>query len=490
MHDAIRTLLVALTPIRSVPDRLTPTLGALVLLTTAAGLAPDRAFAQSYYADVRPVLVQECMGCHTEDGIAWPMDDAEETFEKRRQIAGVVTEREMPPWLAEPGHQEYVDDLSLDDEVLGVVAAWRDAEFPEGTPRADPPRPERGHTPFAADVAIDVLPGQSYLPDQTMDDDYRCFVTDWTGEEPGYVTGFRAVPGNLDVAHHVVVYAVEPSMTERFRELEAEEEGPGYQCFGGAVPDRLASGSDREDYESRYPDGVRELSQSTWWLAHWAPGMYGETFPEGTGIPLEPGAGLVVQMHYYTAEAPDEADADSRLEFQVAGEVERPAFHLAQTYNPWLASERNGTMVVPPGEKATYEVSDDLASLVPYISRITDVDEPRIEGLEIHSANLHMHAFGHSGVISLVDGDGRHETLLSVPRWDIHWQRDFTFTEPKIFARDELDGASIRVRCTYENPTDEVVYGGYGSYDEMCFNFSYIAVQTGDAVKDADAPGP
>jgi hypothetical protein len=37
------------------------------------------------------------------------------------------------------------------------------------------------------------------------------------------------------------------------------------------------------------------------------------------------------------------------------------------------------------------------------------------------------------------------------------------------------------VECTYENPTDEPIYGGYGSYDEMCFNFSYIAVRSGEA---------
>ncbi|MFW6010283.1 MAG: hypothetical protein ACOC9H_00035 [Gemmatimonadota bacterium] len=36
--------------------------------------------------------------------------------------------------------------------------------------------------------------------------------------------------------------------------------------------------------------------------------------------------------------------------------------------------------------------------------------------------------------------------------------------------------AELRVRCTYENSTDEVVYGDYGSHDEMCFNFSYIAL--------------
>ncbi|MFW6193454.1 MAG: hypothetical protein ACOC83_08195, partial [Gemmatimonadota bacterium] len=94
-----------------------------------------------------------------------------------------------------------------------------------------------------------------------------------------------------------------------------------------------------------------------------------------------------------------------------------------------------------------------------------------------HSANLHMHAFGHSGEITLVDADGRPETLLSVPRWDLRWQRDFTFTEPKVIPRDEIKATSLRLRCSYHNSTDEPVHGGFGSFDEMCFNFSYIAVR-------------
>ena len=114
------------------------------------------------------------------------------------------------------------------------------------------------------------------------------------------------------------------------------------------------------------------------------------------------------------------------------------------------------------------------------MSYVTGVDEAEIQGLEIHSANLHMHAIGHSGEISLTDRNGKKEVLLSVPRWNLHWQRDFTFVEPKVFEKDDFDRTRITVECTFENPKDHAVYGGYGSDEEMCFNFSYIAVQGGD----------
>ena len=465
------------------------------LLVLALGaLAPAAAGGQEYYRDIRPLLAERCAGCHSDAGVAFSMEDPEATFRRRRAIAEAVLDRKMPPWLAEPGHQRYVGDLSLDDEQLATVTRWAESGYPKGEPReavaANGDRISGGayDRGFTTDLSLDVLAGRPYLPDQERPDDYRCFVVDWPAERPAYVTGFRAVPGNLRVAHHVVVHAVDADMVDRYRELDEAEDGPGYQCFGGAVPDRLGERAERDAYEARHPDGVAELSRGSFWLAHWAPGMDGHTFPEGTGIPLEPGAALVVQMHYYSRHAPGEADQASRVDFQVAEHVERPAFHLPQTREAWLESDENGSMMVPPLGRATYEVSENLGDLLPYLARVTGVDEERVERVEVHSANLHMHGFGHSGVITLTDTDGRKQTLLSVPSWNLAWQRDFTFAEPKVFGADELDGTYITVECTFENTTDRVVYGGYGSDEEMCFNFSYIAVQASPDATDGSPP--
>jgi len=460
----------------------------LLLIAVAAPLASPAA-AQDYYSDIRPVVVDNCVRCHTEGGVGFSMDDAEAAYARRRAVGRAILSRHMPPWLAEVGHQEYVDDATLSPEQLAMVSDWVDAGHPKGDARADT-EPAVVHTRFAADLTLDILPGASYLPPQDREDDYRCFVVDWTAQEPSYVTGFRTRPGNRSVAHHVVVYAANPDMADRFRELRTEEDGAGYQCFGGAEPDRLFDDGARAAYEARYPDGLRELARSNFWLAHWAPGMDGYAFPEGTGVRLAPGSVLIVQMHYYSAHAPGESDAGSVLEFTTANEVERRAFHYPLTRGDWLGAKRNGTMVIPAGSMATYQVSDGLDDVAGYASFVTGVPAEDIEALEVHSANLHMHKYGHSGVITLTDSDGRQETLLSVPRWDLAWQRDFTFVEPKVFARDQLEDTRLAVSCTYENPEAEPVYGGYGSDEEMCFNFSYIAVRTSKDVKASAKPQP
>jgi hypothetical protein len=461
---------------------------ALPVLAAAAALAlvPAAAAAQDFHADIQPLIQRHCMSCHGASGPGWSMEDADATYERRQLIAAMTLTRLMPPWLAEPGHQEYVGDMSLGEAELETIRRWRDAGFPRGRPAGDVARTDHRYAhasaahhahAFEPDLSLEVLPGRAYLPVQDRADDYRCFLVDWPSQEPGFVTGFRARPGNLQVAHHVVVHAVEPALVERFRELEAAEAGDGYQCFGGALPDRLGRRADREAYEARYPGGIRELNRGTFWLAHWAPGMDGHVFPEGTGIRMEPGSALVVQLHYYSKDAPGQSDAGSRVDFMTQRTVERPAIHFAQTRGEWLVSEQNRTMVVPPGEKATYEVSDPLADLLPLLARLTDVPQDRIRGLEIHSVNLHMHEHGHSGTISLTHGTGRKETLLSIPRWDLRWQRDFTLASPKVFDVENLRGVALTAQCTFHNRTDQMVYGGYGSFDEMCFNFAYIAVR-------------
>jgi hypothetical protein len=460
--------------------------GSVLLLASVAAVAaidtPD------YHRDIRPLVEARCLGCHSDTGVAFSMEDVDTAYQLGPAMAQAVAARRMPPFLAEPGHQQYMEDSSLSADEVRLFAAWAEADYPKGTPgTAARGARAAAEAEFEADLSIDVLPDAGYLPVQTRKDDYRCFVLDWPMQQPAYITGFRALPGNARVAHHLVLFAVEPQLAARFRALDAAEEGAGYQCFGGAVPDRLGEPDARKAYEAEFPNGVRELNQGNFWLAHWAPGMGGYRFPAGTGLRLEPGTVLIAQMHYYAGFAPGESDRGSRMQFQVADAVDKPAFHFPLTDYRWLETDQNGSMVIEPGRRATFEASAKLGDLVKYVARVTKVPEAEVAGLEVHSANLHMHAFGSSGRISLTDGHGRRETLLSVPRWDLAWQRDFTFTAPKVFTREALPRTRLTVECTFENPGQTPVHGGYGSDEEMCFNFSYIAVQRGPAATPAPA---
>lgn len=440
----------------------------------------------NYHDDIRPLIERKCVTCHSEASVSFSFEDPEQAYGYRQAIAAAVAARRMPPWIAEPGHQAYREDISLTAAELKLFDEWARAGFPKGEARARQPLPPV-YEPFSPDLSVDVMPDESYLPNAARVDDYRCFVADWPVDGATYITGFRAVPGNLRVAHHLVLFAAGAEVADRFRALEREEEGNGYQCFGGPVPDRFQDERERERYEKRHPGGLESLNSNSFWVAQWAPGTDGYAFPQDTGIPMHPGMVLIVQMHYYSAFAPGERDSGTKMEFMLDDEVSKPALTVPLSRPAWLYGKENGSMMIPPGERRTYADSLNLEQIRDMAAAITGTPAARIDALEVHSANLHMHSYGTSGIISLIDRHGRQETLLSVPRWDLNWQRNFAFESPKVFRRDAFADTHIRVQCTFENPERDPVYGGFGSDDEMCFNFSYVALAVGQG---QDEPAP
>src|SRR5690606_6426491 len=108
------------------------------LAAAAAALslaAAGSASAQEYYADVRPLLEAKCVGCHADSGVSFSFEDPEAAYSMRAAIALAVAERRMPPWLAEPGHQQYLHDPSLTDDERRLIAAWAERGYPKGDAR-------------------------------------------------------------------------------------------------------------------------------------------------------------------------------------------------------------------------------------------------------------------------------------------------------------------------------------------------------------------
>ena len=88
-----------------------PAVLSLVLgITTFAGAEPP-AGVPTFTKEVAPILFEHCVACHRPSQIA-PMSllSYDETRPWARAIKIKVEAREMPPWNAEPGIQEYAND--------------------------------------------------------------------------------------------------------------------------------------------------------------------------------------------------------------------------------------------------------------------------------------------------------------------------------------------------------------------------------------------
>jgi hypothetical protein len=396
----------------------------------------------TYHADVRPLIEGRCATCHVEGGVGpYPLTTYAEVLAKKDLIRAAVASRRMPPYPALGGCNEYLDDWSLTDEQRSVITSWVD----QGAPEGDAAAPGTALAPIVRELSrtdLSLSMPEPYTPKANADD-YRCFVLDWPYPTASFVTGFGITPSNLAVAHHVIIYMVEPEAAPIVTALDAAEEGQGYTCFGGP--------------------GV--LGRAAAVLGTWVPGAGAGDFPTDTGILVRPGAKLVMQMHYNTfgygsslhdgKGEPDQTTAQLKIDATVA----KPgAFHWV--VNPqWIVEPQS--MLIPAGQERV------VHSFALYPSLYSQ-DRP----VEIHRIGLHQHVKGSRSKLTLVRENGSEQCLLDIPRWDFNWQLTYPLKTPVVANPND----AIRVDCEWSNAGEGAVdrTWGEGTFDEMCLGMMYV----------------
>jgi hypothetical protein len=410
----------------------------------------------TYYDDVLPIFVQQCGTCHAAGGIG-PFDIS--TYETARllapSIAGQVEARIMPPFVADNSGacNTFKDPHWLTDEQIDTIVAWNDAGAPEGDPTAEIPEPPVPTVLAGDDIQVLSTP-MAYAPVSDEDngvDDYQCFLADpGIVDAPRYVIGHDVVPGNPEITHHLIGFLVDPAAPSAFGgtngELmasldDATPDQPGWNCFGTAGDGIVPAGS---------PVG-------------WAPGEGATNFPEGTGIKIEPGQVLVLQMHYNLLAGDGEDQTDVHLSF--VDEVDREL--VSALDDRFLATLFNGTSVeIPPG----------MESFVwQWVSPIRDFDS-RISGwpqVELLGVTPHMHGLGRRMQVEIIRSEDDSRTCaIWVDRWNFNWQRAFFFEEPIIMSPfDRFEVTCDWDSTSRENPT----FPGLGTQQEMCLLGIYAA---------------
>jgi mono/diheme cytochrome c family protein len=398
----------------------------------------------TYHADIRAIVEAHCVSCHTPGNIApFALETYEDVHLFRESAAIEMELGTMPPWPPGAGCQEYLGDLSLPAEKVELFRAWIDQGAVEGDP-ADYVPPDLPPPGTLSRVDRTLTLPDAYVPIQSPDD-YRCFLLDWPETELTYVTGFRALPDDLQMVHHVIAYAIRPEDVPEYEMLDAEDPDPGYTCFGG-------------------PGGeITDAQSAGTWLGAWAPGRLVGDFPEGTGIPMEPGSRVVFQVHYNTS-AVEPGPDQSSIELKIDAEVDRPAFTMLWANPGWLS----GAMPIPAGEASV--VHEFQLDPTPYMGMLTDLI-PAGEPFRMWSAGSHMHKLGVRADHSIEHEDGSQTCLLSIPRWDFDWQSSYSFAEPIVFQ----PGDQLRLECEFDNGAgDATVNWGEGTADEMCLGVYYV----------------
>jgi hypothetical protein len=401
--------------------------------------------ALTYWRDIKAILDAKCAGCHRPGDVA-PF--SLQTYDEARTMGPVyapfVADRTMPPWPPDAACNAYEHDRSLTDAERAAVLAWVEDGAPEGDPADEPAAPPTDDP--AIDYDIEVGIPEPFTP-TALPDDYRCFLLDWPKTEDTYATAFTIEPGARPIVHHVIAFLIPPKDAAEFEALDAADPGPGYPCYGG-------------------PGG--EASPRARWLGAWVPGVRGGgAMPEGTGIRVQPGSKIALQMHYHPLSEPM-AD-QSTVRIRTAATVERPSYLLPIAHPGWMVDLP--AMTIPAGDPdVVHSFEIDVGSILGYLYG----GSPPGVGVPVlaHAAGVHMHTRGVRATLTVERGGGGSDCLLDVPRWDFNWQGQYELAAPVPI--DPTD--QVRIECHFDNSQgDAPMKWGEGTEDEMCLGIFYVS---------------
>jgi hypothetical protein len=369
--------------------------------------------ALTFYRDVLPLAQKHCTSCHTPGGIGpFSMSSYDDAKAHAQVIHDYVQSGLMPPWKPADGCRDLRDKRSLTPAEIDVFTGWAAGDTAAGDP-ADAPTAPPG-TAGLPEVSVEMQMAAAYTPPSGETDHYQCFILDPKLAANADLVGYDVHPGNGAEVHHVLLYPATLSDAQALDDATPDE--VGWTCFGGpGVPNPSTVGG-------------------------WVPGSSAVIFPPDTGIQLNAGQILVMQIHYnlsYTSAAPDQTTVQLQL---ASTPVSRHAKVLP------LA---NLTFSVPPGATG-YDVDAQFRS--PKAATIWGV----LPHAHTHAQAMH------------VDGDAG--CMVDIPQWDFHWQQMYFFSEPAQITA----GQSMHLRCTYDNPGAAPLGWGESTSDEMCLNYFYV----------------
>lgn len=386
----------------------------------------------TYHRDVEPILQQRCQSCHRPGQVApFSLLTYKEARNWGAEIKQFTGSRQMPPWLAEPGHGEFQDVRRLSDDEVHKLTEWVDGGMPEGNRKDAPPAREWSGEWMLGKPDLVLTPTEEYEVGASGNDDFRVFVLPTGLVENKQVVAIDFRPGNSRVVHHVVSFV---DATGQGRKLDAADPGPGYD-----------SG----------PGGVRVFGASIQGV--WAPGNLPRFLPKGVGRPLPKNSDLLIQVHYHKT-----------------GKVERDKTEVALYFAKEPVTQQAHTAIVGPFR---LDIPPDAAR---HEERFTYTLPAPVKVLNIMP---HMHLLGKEMKVTAKLPDGTQQDLVWIKDWDYRWQDSYRYREPLRLPK----GTQIELVAYYDNtsgnprnpsnPPRRVRFGEQTT-DEMAFSILEVVPDT------------
>lgn len=377
--------------------RLVAALAAAALsLTALPARADDNAPSgrPTFYADVLPIMQNNCQNCHRPagqnlGGLIAPMSlmDYAEARPWAKSIATEVSSKRMPPWHADEKFDgTFRNERRLSDQEIATVVRWAETGAAAGNP-AEAPAPKvypQTEWSFGQPDLVLAMP-EEFLVGDDIEDHYHNFTVQLSEEQLPEDRWIQAVEYKASgpVVHHIIGYA--------------------------------------------YPAGA-QARQDRGMIGGIAPGSEPRSFPDGYGLKLHKGGTFVFAMHYHKEPGPGTAVKD----------ISHVAFKFypkdAKVKPLTIAPIGNHLFEIPPGHP-NWEVGGA---------------QTFTRDIEILDLQPHMHLRGKDARYTAYLPDGTVEELLYVPRYDFNWQIGYEYPQPKRLPA----GTRLEVTMHFDNSTN------------------------------------
>jgi len=391
--------------------------------------------------DIAPILFRTCARCHR-PGEAGPFSllTYADAKSHARQIAAVTKRRFMPPWLPEQGELKFADELRLSDNEIARIQAWVEQGTVEGNPPDLPPMPKfvEGWQLGKPDVTLKAT--KSYPLPASGSDNYWNFVFRAPVDRTRWLKAMEIRPGDKRLVHHANV------LVDRQQNGRRQEQEPG-AGFGGM---ELTIESEVFDPDSHF--------------LFWKPGSIPYVEPDGMALRLDKDTDLILNTHLQPSGKPEAIQPTLGLYF-----TDKPA-----VLHPILLQLENDRMLDIPAGNKHFVVTDEFTLPV-------DVD--------LLAIYPHAHYLGKDLQALAKFPDGRSETLIHIPDWNLSWQAVYRYAQPVKLPK----GTTISMNFAYDNSDDNIrnpndppqrVVAGNRAVDEMAHLWLQVLPENSPREKD------
>ena len=383
----------------------------------------------TYGTHVAKILRKNCVGCHRENELApFSLSDGEEASSWADMIVEVIRDDRMPPWHADGEHAKFANERSLTEEEKQLIFTWAKAGAPVG-PEPNlaplPARPVGWQLPKEPDLVLPVTFTPVPVPAEAGP---RGMRYQWYMQSPGFtedkwVTAAELRPGNREVVHHILAFAVKPG-------------------------------------QERATLGRADVS----YLFGYVPGARVEPLPKGHAKKIPAGHNIYFQVHYTPNGTPQKVQSYMGLVFADPEDVT----HEIRTSS---ATERR--FRIPGGLRlGKKEGPSDFP--------IEATSSPLPDNATLLAFSPHMHLRGKSFNYELVTPDKQRRMLLNVPDYDFNWQTTYVLDKPL----EVPAGSRLHCKAVYDNSWGNLsnpdamrdVRFGEQTWDEMMIGFFHYSV--------------